>query len=113
MLDNIYLYSSVIKKKEYPHIFEFTKSSSLFNENYTFYYKMQKFSPKHPIRGWLHHCFLCETLTTRTINLEYKNDTYYFYVCGECKNEFNRRDYKIKKECYSKYLIYKDPNSLY
>ena len=57
----------------------------------------EKFSPKHPIRGWLHHCFLCDTLTTRTINLEYKNDTYYFYVCGNCKNEFNRRNYMIKK----------------
>ena len=31
MLDNIYLYSSIIKKKEYQHIFEYQKKSSLFD----------------------------------------------------------------------------------
>ncbi len=112
MLDNIYLYSPIIKKKEYPHVFEFNKTSSLFNENYTYYLKRHKFSSKYPVHGWLHDCFLCETLTTRTINLEYKYDTYYFYVCGNCKNEFNKRDYCIKKECYSKYFICRDLNSL-
>ena len=113
MLDNIYLYSPIIKRKEYPHIFEYQKTSSLFNENYTFYFKSHRFSRKIPVRGWLHDCFICESLTTHTINLEYKKDKFNFYVCGNCKNEFNRRDYKIRREFYSKYFVYRDINLLY
>ena len=49
-----------------------------------------------PFKGWIHYCFLCNSLTSR--NQKYLDSKkYYVIICKDCKNKFHNKSYAVIK----------------
>lgn len=49
-----------------------------------------------PFEGWIHNCFLCNTLTSR--EQKYLDSNKYFVIiCKDCKHNFYNKSYAVIK----------------
>ena len=50
------------------------------------------FGYSNPLKGWIHNCFLCDTLSSREQNYN-KSSKYFVIVCKDCKKKFEDKTY--------------------
>ena len=63
------------------------------NKLLIFYHKKNK---SLPLDGWIHNCFICETITSKLEKYDNKQDIYSI-VCKDCKEEFiNKKHAEIE-----------------
>jgi len=55
------------------------------------------YEPSIPFKGWIHNCFLCNSITSR-YQRYLDSKKYYVIVCKNCSEKFNNKPYAVIKK---------------
>ena len=53
-----------------------------------------------PLNGWLHRCFVCEAISCKEVDYNYKKIAFKITTCPNCQNKFK----KVKKNKLNRFI---------